>query len=251
MKKILLSIITIFMLVGCSNSQEKPSEEVNEPTVVYNQQAFPTIPDIEDEYIPPLNTIVNLKSARTDIDSLMIQLEPILTKGHKLFDGYHYYRDEEDNLINNIRMINDHYNSGITLEIDPELATFLNKVLDLAALTHGYFNPFMGAVINLYDGKFSPFPNTNTDPDAALINEALKSVVPVEEMRNVLKIEGNQLTFNAYNDDESVILNDGGSSKGQVDNDLYTLLKEETDEYLLDIGSSNLLTNSQNGVPTC
>ena len=247
MKKILLILILLISLCACGDKNDVVVIEPVKPNTPYNQQAFPTIPDIEDNYNAPLNTMVSVKSTRADIDALMINLEPILTKGHKLFDGYHYYRDNDDNLVMNIKMINDHYNSGETLTIDQELADFLNKVIRLAELTEGYFNPFMGKLINLYDGKFSPFPVTNTDPDAELIKEALNSVVPYDKMREVLVIEGNTLKFNAYNDQESVILNVGAASKGQVANDLHEYLVNESEEYLLDIGSSNILTNSTKG----
>ena len=246
-KMILLGSLVLIMLTACGKEDNVVDIKPIEPNVVYNQQAFPSIPDIEDNYIAPLNTMVSVKSTRSDIDELMINLEPILTKGHKLFDGYHYYRDSEDNLVTNIKLINDHYNSGETLIVDEELANFLNKVIRLSELTRGYFTPFMGNVINLYDGKFSPFPVANTDPDANLIKEALNSVVPVDKMREVLVIDGNTVKFNAYNDQESVILNVGAASKGQVANDLDAYLKSETDEYLVDIGSSNILTNSTKG----
>lgn len=245
-KYLIWLLLGLLCLNGCQNKTPEPPDIPPLPAKTYCQENFAPVIDLEDNYWPPLNTMVNFKTDNPAIKDVMQELNPIVTKGHRLYDAYHYYRDENEELVHNIALINDHAEKGVSLTIDSDMRSFLEKCLTLCRLTKGYFNPFLGNVIDLYAGKFSPFPLENEDPAAEELKEALKSVVSVEELAAKVLFKGNQLTLLKEND-KAIKLNVSAAAKGQVANDLAARLKDYPGEYLIDLGSSNIVTNSKKG----
>ena len=247
----LILLVMILMISGCSEKNDDP--EIHqpshiEPTSDLYSQNFPTIYDVEDNYIPPLNTMVNFKTDYPEIDEIMIELEPVMSVIHKSYDAHHYYKDDQDDLIANVALINDYYNSKESIEVSDELIGFITKSLELSTLTEGYFNPFLGIVSELYDGRFSPFPVTNTDPDEEALEQALGCVVRPDEFRDVLEINGNSLTFHQYKDCEKVMMDFGASAKGSATDILADQLENLEYDYVLDAGTSSIVTNSEEGI---
>ena len=250
-KSILIFMIMMLFLAGCSQKKETVEEFIPdhlESSNGFYSQNFPTIYDVEDNYIPPLNTMVNFKTTYENIDDIMIELEPVMAMLHKSYDAHHYYKDENDDLIVNVALINDHYNSGKSLEISDEMVDFIERNFEISRLTQGYFNPFLGIVSEQYDGRFSPFPVTNTDPDPGLISQALGCVVQPDEFDEVIQIDGNTLTFHPYKDCERVVMDFGASAKGRVTQVLSEKCTDLENEYVLDAGTSSIVTNSEEGI---
>lgn len=239
MIKKLLILTILLCLAGCSN--EKIVNEPNAELVTYDRY-FNPIPDINDEYIPALNTMVKISSTDETIDEALDDMDNELVYLHKLYDNYHYYKDNQDNLIHNLKILNDNYDSKQSIDLPDELIVGIIESIKLSKLTEGYFNPFIGTLINTYDGKFSPFPITNTDPGQNVINEALSCIVTIDQMDQILTIDGNNVTFNKLNGCNSKVeINLGAISKGLISDSLKDIANANLNNYLLDVGSSNII----------
>ena len=105
-KKIILTLISIFLLCGCN----KETIEVEEKTETKKDYYLEAVVDIYDEYVPMLNTVTKVTYIEEEYsEELLSGINDILIKYHKLLDNYHYYRDDNDDLIKNIKYLNDYY----------------------------------------------------------------------------------------------------------------------------------------------
>ena len=112
-----------------------------------------------------------------------------------------------------------------------------NYILLLTPVTHGYFNPFINPVLELYDGKFSPFPIENADPKAEDIKNALKTVLSHEQATENFIFDENSCTLSFKNVPE-VSLNVGAISKGFIAEEIAKKYRNGT--YLLNLGNSTI-----------
>lgn len=248
MKKILILICITSLLCGCQkiNTAPIPTEAPTAPSIQKVNHYFESIPDIQDEYIPMLNTMVRLLIENEEYpDELINKSDSILIQLHQLMDGYHYYRDESDELIHNIRYLNDYYGLE-AVEVSEELICILEQALQMAKLSEGYFNPFMGSLINLWAPRFSAFPIENSDPDEKEIEQAKACVPTLNQMDDLLIIdkESNTVLFNKLEGcNDKVILNLGAFSKGYAAHAVHQSLNEYSADYLFDAGTSTLVVS--------
>ena len=110
MKRLTIILLCLWLLTACTN---KKTEETSIEKPNKQDFYFSSVVDIYDEYIPMLNTVCKLTYHDNEYNEQIINdINQIMTKYHKLLDNYHYYRDEDDNLIKNIRYLNDYYGKG-------------------------------------------------------------------------------------------------------------------------------------------
>lgn len=194
---------------------------------------FDPVITMYDEFIPLLNTNVFIK---THDKNLAEQIHQDLIKYHKLVDQYHYYT--EDNAVaKNVKIVNDYILQNQSIELDENLFYLLENTIDLMALTHGYFNPFINPVLELYDGKFSPFPVENTDPNADDIKNALEKVLTYEKASESFIFDENTQTL-SFRNVSDVSFNVGAISKGFIAEEIAKKYGEGT--YLLNLGNSTI-----------
>lgn len=53
----------------------------------------------------------------------------------------------------------------------------LQEAVRMMKLSDGYFNPFLGELINVWGSRFSNFPVEGTDPDQEEIDQALGCIL--------------------------------------------------------------------------
>ena len=169
-KKVILILISIFLLCGCN----KETIEVEEKTETRKDYYPEAVTDIYDEYVPMLNTVTKLTYFEEEYSKVLLDgINDVLIKYHKLLDNYHYYRDDNDDLIKKIKYLNDYYGNEDGLDVSDELIDILSNMKKLMKLTEGYFNPFIGELIESYGSKFSNFPVVCEDIDTDLIDKYL------------------------------------------------------------------------------
>lgn len=240
MKKLILIIIVILMLSGC--------QKVEKDDVQYTKKDYypEAVIDIYDEYIPMLNTVTKITYyEEEDNKELLEDINNIMIKYHKLLDNYHYYRDDNDNLIKNIKYLNDYYGNEAGLDVSDEMVDILNNIKQLMRLTKGYFNPFIGELIESYDGKFSNFPIVSEDIDSKIIEDYLNKVVDYQDIDSILEINGNHVVFHSYKNIEKISINLGAFSKGYVADRINEYLKGKEETLLINEGTSTILAHGE------
>ena len=212
-KKIILTLISIFLLCGCN----KETIEVEEKTETKKDYYLEAVVDIYDEYVPMLNTVTKVTYIEEEYsEELLSGINDILIKYHKLLDNYHYYRDDNDDLIKNIKYLNDYYGNEEGIDVSDELIDILNNMKKMMKLTEGYFNPFIGELIERYGGKFSNFPVVCEDIDSKIIDKYLNEIVDYRDIDQIVEIDGNHVVFHRYRDIDKLSINLGAFSKGYV-----------------------------------
>lgn len=240
MKKLILIIIVILMLSGC--------QKVEKDDVQYTKKDYypEAVIDIYDEYIPMLNTVTKITYyEEEDNKELLEDINNIMIKYHKLLDNYHYYRDDNDNLIKNIKYLNDYYGNEAGLDVSDEMVDILNNIKQLMRLTKGYFNPFIGELIESYDGKFSNFPIVSEDIDSKIIEDYLNSTIDYQDIDSILEINGNHVVFHSYKNIEKISINLGAFSKGYVADRINEYLKDKEETLLINEGTSTILAHGE------
>lgn len=105
-------------------------------------------------------------------------------KLHKEFDRHNYY-SENDEIINNLKVINESYGTGKIIKVSDDLFNILSLSLDLGELSNGKFNIAIGELSD-YWNKLIKFNNSNYDfydPDLVIVNNATLN----EEEKNALE----------------------------------------------------------------
>ena len=246
--------LSLLIMSGCMKIEnetistiEKENEKTDTVTLVTNDNPvtyyMDSVEDIMEDYIPMMNTMVRLKVYKGDAEALYDDAYITMEKYHKLLDSHHYYRDENDDLVKNIKIINDSYATGAVMEVSDELIEILQSAIKMSELSNGYFNPFMGALIDLWSPKFSAFPIENTDPEPSEIEKAKACVPAIEQMNDLLVIdeENNSVTFNQLDGcTGTVSINLGAFSKGYIIDKTREVLLKHDAIWLLDAGTSTI-----------
>ena len=240
-KKVILILISIFLLCGCN----KETIEVEEKTETRKDYYPEAVTDIYDEYVPMLNTVTKLTYFEEEYSKVLLDgINDVLIKYHKLLDNYHYYRDDDDDLIKNIKYLNDYYGNEDGLDVSDELIDILSNMKKLMKLTEGYFNPFIGELIESYGSKFSNFPVVCEDIDTDLIDKYLNETVDYNDIDKIVEIDGNHVVFHKYKDIDKLSINLGAFSKGYVAERVMEYLSNSKETILLNEGTSTIVGHS-------
>lgn len=194
---------------------------------------------IEDEFVFPMNTLVNLKMYdQEQLDEVSLEFDNIVTTLSKEVDRYHNY----DN-ITNLKVINDSCGLNQEIKVTDSLFEMLKLGMDLTKITEGKFNLAMGSIIDLYSdilieeesGVFKTLPEKN------LIDEALLAIPSYDEIDSIIELnnENKTVKLNKYND-KNVTISLGGIAKGFVMQKAYDYLKQYNYPCLFDAGSSTM-----------
>ena len=72
-------------------------------------------------------------------------------------DRNYYYKDSKGNLINNIKIINDSYGSGASIEVDEIIIDALKEGVKYTKLSNGRFNIISGSIVDVWDERFTSY----------------------------------------------------------------------------------------------
>lgn len=194
------------------------------------------------------------------------------TNLHKYFDRHNTYLDKENNIINNLKIINDSYATGTKIEVPDDLFNILKISLEIGEISQGRFNIAIGELsdfwndlivfnnndFSLYDPDIVSIynPSLNEEEKEALENkiqgelkakldQLINETPSIDELKNILILDEKNKTveFKKYNDAEKVSLSLGGIGKGYAIGIVKDALLEKgyTDGYLSGATSSNII----------
>ncbi|MGM9857681.1 MAG: FAD:protein FMN transferase [Bacilli bacterium] len=112
--------------------------------------------------VVPFNTVMTLKyfknEKKTYEDNFDQNIKTLfvdqINSLHKKFDRHYNYKDESENIITSIKVINDSYGSGSPIKCDDELYALLKIGYNMTLETNGYFNFFVGNLNSFWDDIF-------------------------------------------------------------------------------------------------
>lgn len=216
MKKLLL--IMTLILYGCTSKEETIELQPVSASVS-------VLYDGKGEMLLPMNTSIILTMYDENIlNENFYSYEMMIHQLHQLFDPDHGFES-----VNNLYVINQHYGTEEKVILDPLLFDALKTSIDLAVSSSGKFNPTIGSLSDLYQGKFSSLPISNTDPDESELEEAMACVVSPEQLNQVLVLDESDtsIRFKPYAPcKQKVKLNLGAFAKGFAAQQTYEWLKK-------------------------
>lgn len=254
MRKIWISLLSLLLVCGCSHStseeqssSNKQEEQTNQTEYQNYTSFFESIYTKDDIDVPLLNTMVKLVVYEEDKQKEAYDLVfPLLTKYHQYSDSTYEYLDNEGNVINNLKVINDSYGTGKKIYLDSEFYQMLKEAITFSQLTKGYFNPLIGQIMDVYGDKFTSFPIENTDPDENVIQEAVACVVSYDTLDEVLEMNDSDssVVFNTVpNCSMTPKISLGAFAKGYILDRATELLNTMNISYMLDLGTSSIATH--------
>lgn len=231
MKKWILLIICC-LLCGCS---------VKDGDAVSSGVSF--LRTADGTAVLPLNTEIALTMYHPDLlDQYASSMEDYIHDMHKKIDRHDDYVDENNQMIHNLKTINDSYGSNEFVSISKELFDMIQTSIELTKLTDGKFNLTIGAASNLYEGKFSSMPLVMEDPDETSIQNALSCVVAPDDLDQVIELDEatTSVRLHAYSPcNGKVQLNISAYAKGAVLDEALTLIPRKDNKYMVNLGSSS------------
>lgn len=213
--------------------------------------------------VTPFNTVMQinyfLNDENEDNETLFNNVTNLfnneVARLHKNFDRHYNYLDN-DELINNIKVINDSYGTNKEIKCSNELYSLLKLSVECYELTDGYFNVFSGNITDfwnsIFDKAYNDYDATLKDYEPSYNEElASKLALLVDSMPSNVDEINQQLTFNDenktvifnkcdFNNDIVPLISTGGIAKGYATD----LIKEKLvnngykDGYLISGGSS-------------
>ena len=213
--------------------------------------------------VTPFNTVMQinyfLNDENEDNETLFNNVTNLfnneVARLHKNFDRHYNYLDN-DELINNIKVINDSYGTNKEIKCSNELYSLLKLSVECYELTDGYFNVFSGNITDfwnsIFDRAYNDYEATLKDYEPSYNEElASKLALLVDSMPSNVDEINQQLTFNDenktvifnkcdFNNDIVPLISTGGIAKGYATD----LIKEKLvnngykDGYLISGGSS-------------
>lgn len=248
--------------ISSLNDENYPILAQIKPVLAYND-----MDKKESVNINPFNTnVLYTRYAKEKLTSTKVinSIENILGEytatTHYLFDRHYYYFDEDNNLIPNLKVINDSYGTNKWINIDTRLYQILKESIELSKFSKGKFNIFVGELSDMWD-RYISYNNImfgdkednykyNKDPTSEEINTCLNETPQVNDLNTILEFREDsentkypyQVKFNKYKNAEKVSITLGGIGKGYLTEKLYLKYKENALTYgMVNAGTSSMV----------
>lgn len=248
--------------ISSLNDENYPILAQIKPVLAYND-----MDKKESVNINPFNTnVLYTRYAKEKLTSTKVinSIENILGEytatTHYLFDRHYYYFDEDNNLIPNLKVINDSFGTNKWINIDTRLYQVLKESIELSKFSDGKFNIFVGELSDMWD-RYISYNNImfgdkednykyNKDPTSEEINTCLNETPQVNDLNTILEFREDsentkypyQVKFNKYKNAEKVSITLGGIGKGYLTEKLYLKYKENALTYgMVNAGTSSMV----------
>ena len=195
MKKIVsLFVCFVCLISGCSCKDEEPVRTSIFSSYVYG---YANRDDATPLRVDPFGSYTSFIGYKKDeVESLNDELSELVIKYHSLLDRNYYYKDENGNLINNLKVINDSYGTNQEINVDPIIIEALSEGIKYSKLSNGNFNIVSGAIVDVWDISIN---YTHIDPSEEDIDTAMMCVPNVNNIDSVLVVDNinNTVRFNS------------------------------------------------------
>ena len=233
---LLSACLCVTVLFGCVASDAQSASSRIEFSKV--QTNLGLLESDDGELVLALNTEVTMTTLRSDVrDQVTAEAQEQVFSLHKLLDGYRYYRDDAGEVVVNVAYINDHFGEG-PVKVDRALFDLIEESILMAELTEGYFNPTVGKLVDVYEGRLAGTAQVQDAPDAQDVEEARNTVVPYDKLRSCILLDEAKSTVElAPCEGSEYALNVGAIGKGFA---LSRLAFSQDESYLVTAGASSI-----------
>lgn len=262
--------LTCILLASCGKKPEDDlSGEWSNYAIADFIVGYSDISLKNSHHVNPFNTSMAIKYFLNDKnennDEIKANVEKLykdkVIELHKIYDRHYYYKDDNNDIITNVKIINDSYGTGNEVHCSDTLYELLKLGITGFELTGGYFNIFTGSLTDFWQDVFYNVydfePVTDWDP---YYNEDRKELLEklVEQVPHTIEDVNKQLTFNDEN--KTVLFNKigdfddayrpyisvGGIAKGlATDKIKETLLNNNYKDGMLISGGSSICSLSK------
>lgn len=195
MKKIVsLLVLFICLVSGCSCNKDEAVRTSIFSSYVYG---YKNMQDDTPVLVNPFGSYISIVGYNEKkVKNMQDKLNELVDRYHSLLDRNYYYKDDEGNVINNLKVINDSYGSGETVVVDPIIIEVLSEGVKYTKLSNGNFNIVSGTLVDLWDISIN---YTRVDPSESLVSQAVNCVPSVDKIDEILVIDSvnNTVKFNA------------------------------------------------------
>lgn len=173
-KTLALGLVSFLLLAGCSSKKtvthlDHTDYDVNDTSSVCRSRLYDEMRDYYDicyntkvktQYgigkIDVFNTSLYVRYFADNLSTNQIEeIENIfgntIQELHKHFDSNYFYLDEKEERYHNVRYINQSIGNDEEIEIDYDLYNILQEAKDLALISKGRFNPFVGNLVDFWE----------------------------------------------------------------------------------------------------
>ncbi|MCF0117161.1 MAG: FAD:protein FMN transferase [Bacilli bacterium] len=150
-----------------------------------------------------VNKYDDLKNSE-ELQEIKSTYQNIVVDLHKKLDRHYSYNDDDGNRVVNVKDVNDSYGTNNKVYCSKELYNLLKLGRDMTLKTNGYFNFFIGGLVDFWDDLISDYEYAKLqDP---LVNPSNKDYV--ERLTACVPTMDEVKDLFTFNDDEySVIFN--------------------------------------------
>ena len=251
MKKIFsLIVLLVCIISGCSCDKEEPVK-----TSIFSSYIIGYLNKEGTTYtlVEPFGTYIGFVGySEKKVTELQDKLNEEVFKYHSLLDRNYYYKDDKGNIINNIKVINDNYGSGVAVEVNKIVIDALKEGVKYTKLSNGKFNIISGSIVDVWDERFTSYDATirNVDPTNEEIEIAMNCVANVNDIDNILVIDdvNNTVKFNSFascGDKASITL--GAMAKSYFLDKMATIDEfKNVGASIYDAGQSSIIIRGEN-----
>ena len=238
-KQTLALSLSLFLLTSCASASKTATiNKESYPIYFLTDESGNIIYDEDNLPLTPLNTYVSITTTNDEFrDAMDKDFEDLIRKYHYLLDSHHNFEG-----VNNIKTINDNYGIG-PVEVDEDIIEILEEAIEISKLSDGYFNPTIGALSDVWSGKYGT--EVQSDPDITEIEKAKACVISNDKLEEYIEIDkdNNTVYLKEYDGcSGSVKISLGAISKGYALDKIAEELKKYDSGFLLSAGGSSTLT---------
>lgn len=187
---------------------------------------------------------------------------------HIDFDRHNNYKNDNDNIINNLKVLNESYGTNKPIKVSNDLFDILKLGVQLGIDSNNRFNLAIGELSSFWDELISynndqvssidyidPLLDDDKSKEAKVKLDKLKKEIPsANELKDILVFDdiNKTITFNKYKDVDKVSLTLGGIGKGYaVEKTSISLINKKYDfGFISGASSSNcMLGNRKDNTP--
>ena len=252
-KRNIIPLLLVFTLISCNNDIK--GEWKNHVVTVAST------PTHLNTFVTPFNTAMQVncflndkykdEEKETIFNNVKSIYENEVNRLHVMFDRHYYYEDEKNNLITNVKTINDSYGTDTPIKCSDELYELLKQGVGFYSLTDGMFNIFTGSLteyweeifVKVYDdNSWDPYFGEEQKNKLVELVDAIPSNIDEIEQQLIFDDENKTVTFKKcdFNNDIRPIISVGGIAKGYATDIIKSTLKQKgyNECYLISGGSS-------------
>lgn len=239
-KKVILFIL-LFTLAACCNKEQ----EVKKTTVYADGFLLAYKEDDTTILTQPFGTYFSLTGYyKEKTENLKGLFNAEILRMHKLFDTNYYYKDDQNNIINNLKVVNDSYGTNNEIIIDDDLFNIIQEGIRFTIFSKGKFNVGVGSLVDLWDESIKINGSSyKEDPSEESVANALNCVPTYEEIEQIIVLDKTNKSVKLMPKsgcENKVLLTLGALGKSYAIEKISKMEEFKEGPFIIDGGSSSI-----------